>query len=211
MTPTSPSEKPAKPARLTTERQERLIEQLRLGHTVRGATAMAGLSKTSFYFWMKRGRQELDRLEADPDAAPLRAEAKYVRFWLAVDQAMAEAEARHLRVIDAAAQGGAEWVETIVVLGKDGKPIRKTAKKKVAGPQWLASRWWLERCAPDFGGRRFEVVGLENERIKFAQALDLTKLDNEELALLERLLEKCALVLDVAAGGKSGTQEEGRA
>jgi hypothetical protein len=136
----------------------------------------------------------------------LRAEAKYVRFWLAVDQAMAQAEARHLRVIDAAAQGGAESVETIVVLGQDGKPLRKTAKKKVAAPQWRAARWWLERCAPEFGGQRFEVVGLINEQVQFAQALDLGKLDNEELALLEKLLEKCAFI----AGSPDRAKEEGR-
>lgn len=197
MTKPKPSAKAGKPdklPKLTPELQDLLIEHLRLGHSVRGATAMAGIGKTSFYMWLKRGRHELDQLEADPAATPRRAEAMYVRFWLAVDQAMAEAEARHLRVIDAAAQGGAEVVETTVVLGHDGKPIRKTAKKKVAGPQWLAARWWLERCAPEFGGQRFEVVGLANEEVKFAQAVDLTKLDSEELALLEKLLEKCAIV-----------------
>jgi len=183
-----------RPAKLTPERQNLLIEHLRLGHTIRGAASMAGISKTSFYLWMKRGRSELDRLEADPDAAPLKPESTYVRFWLAVDRAMAEAEARHLKVIDDAAQGGAEVVETIVVLGHDGKPIRKTAKKKVAGPQWRAARWWLERRAPEFGGRRFEVVGLANNEVQFAQAVDLNKLENDELAQLEALLEKCAIV-----------------
>jgi len=122
--------------KLTPERQKKLCEYIRQGNSLRAAAAMAGISLASFYVWMKRGRRELDRLEADPSASPRRSETPCVRFWSAVDLSMAEAEARHLRVIDEAAQGGKELVETVVVLGQ----VAGECLPGIQGPQTRGHR-----------------------------------------------------------------------
>ncbi len=195
--------------KLTPERQKKLCEYIRQGNSLRAAAAMAGISLASFYVWMKRGRRELDRLEADPSASPRRSETPCVRFWSAVDLSMAEAEARHLRVIDEAAQGGKELVETVVVLGQDGKPIKKTARKKIARPQWHAARWWLENVSPEYKDRKLEVIGWEQDELRFAQTVDVSRLSTEELMQLDGLLEKCIVTPPAAAADAQDPSREG--
>ena len=141
-----PPKETSAPGKLTPQLQQTLCEYLARGNCISAASAMAGISTASFYLWMRRGRRELDRLEADKDARPRHDEARYVRFWLAVDQAMARAEVRNIQVLDQAAQGGAELLETVVVLDEDGNQLKKTSKCAV--PLSLDQRrtgiWWNE-------------------------------------------------------------------
>ncbi len=193
------------PGKLTPERQALLCEHLARGNHITAATAMAGIGTSSFYLWIKRGRRELDRLEGEPGSSARAEEAPYVRFWLAVDEAMATAEARYLKVLEDAAQGNCELLETTVVLDSEGTPVRKTAKRSRARPQWQAAAWWLKHWSPlARAGKSLRLTGVNNDEVAFSQQVDLTRLDNEELAQLEALLAKCS---PTAAGPQGADQE----
>lgn len=187
--------------KLTPARQKTLCDYLARGNWISAAAAMAGISTASFYVWMKRGRRELDRLEHDPMARPRKAEAMYVRFWLAVDEAMARAEARNIQVLDLAAQGGAELLETVVVLDEDGRQVKKTSKRSRVRGQWQAAAWWLKNWSPlNRGGKSLKLTGVSGDEVAFSQEIDLARLSDAELAQLEILLEKCAAPRDTAPG-----------
>ncbi len=181
-----------KSGKLTLELQNRLAAHLQSGCSIEAATAIAGISRTSFYTWMRRGRRELDRLEAGSSAAPDAEERLYADFWQAVDQAVGALEARNVRIIEEAAKGGGELIETITVLDASGEPARKTAKVKIAKPEWQAAKWLLERRFPGRWGkprletRQDQEAGPEPD----ANEPDLSQLSTEELITLETLVEK---------------------
>lgn len=197
--------KPASPLdgarKLTPERQRLLCEYLARGNAITAAAAMAGIDVSSFYVWAKRGRREMDRIAKNPDSPPRREEVRYVRFWCAVDEAMAKAEARYLQALADAAEGNVELLETTVFLDEAGDPVRQTSKRSRMRPQWQAAAWWLQHWAPHArAAKSLRLTGVNDDEVKFSQELDLTKLRDEELAQLEALLEKCT-ANDTTAGG----------
>jgi hypothetical protein len=103
--------------KLTPEAQEKILRHLRIGAYVETAAAAAGISRDTFYDWLKRGAN---------------GKAPYAEFSAAVDQALAESEARDLATILAASK-----------------------------TQWQAAAWRLERRFPDRYGRhdRTKVEG----------------------------------------------------
>lgn len=180
------------PRKLTPECQKTICEQLSRGNCVTAATAMAGIAASSFYIWVKRGRRELDRLEKSPTARIRKEETPYVRFWLAVDEAMARAEVRFIKVLEDAAQGNCELLETTVYLDAAGVPVRKTSKRSGMRPQWQAAAWWLKHWSPlARSGKSLRLTGLKDDAAMFTQHIDLSRLQKKELAQLEALLEKC--------------------
>lgn len=103
--------------KLTPEVQEKILRHLRIGAYVETAAAAAGISRDTFYDWLKKGAK---------------GKAPYATFSGAVDQALAESEARDLATILAASK-----------------------------TQWTAAAWRLERRFPDRYGRfdRMKVEG----------------------------------------------------
>jgi transposase len=79
----------ARKTKFTTEVEDRLLRALRLGCYVETAAALAGISRDTFYDWIKKGAKGV---------------APYAAFARKVDQAMAESEARDLAVILKAAE-----------------------------------------------------------------------------------------------------------
>ena len=125
----------------------------------------------------------------------------YVRFWLAVDEAMARAEVRNIQVLDRAAQGGAELLETVVVLDEEGRQVKKTSRRSRLRAQWQAAAWWLKNWSPlNRGGKSLRLTGVSGDEVSFSQEIDLARLSDAELAQLEALLEKCAAPRDPAPG-----------
>lgn len=179
--------------KLTPQRQQIICDYLARGNSVVAATAMAGIDVSSFYLWVKRGRRELDRLEKNPDAKPRSEESRYVRFWLTVSEAMTLAEARYVKVLEDAAHGAAELCETTVVVDSSGDPVRKTSKRSRMRPQWQAAAWWLQHWSPQAReGKNLRLAGIRDQDVVFSQHIDLGRLDDNELAQLEALLEKCS-------------------
>ncbi len=142
-----------KSGKLSPELQNRLAALLQQGCSIEAATAVVGISRTSFYNWMRRGRRELDRLETSVQALPEGEESIYADFWRAVEHAAGELEARNVRIIEEAARGGGELIETITVLDSSGEPETKTTRIRVKNlkPEWQAAKWLLERRFPAGG------------------------------------------------------------
>lgn len=70
----------ARPSKLTPEVEKKIIDAIRLGNYYEAACAYAGISYTTFYRWMERGKQAKS--------------GKYCKFCKAVKQAEGDAEAR---------------------------------------------------------------------------------------------------------------------
>ncbi len=181
-----------KNGKLSLELQNRLAAHLQYGCSIEAATAIAGISRTSFYNWMRRGRRELDRLEADSSAVPDIEESAYADFRQAVDSAVGALEARNVRIIEEAAKGGGELIESITVLDASGEPARKEFKVKTAKPEWQAAKWLLERRFPGRWGKTRLETRQEPDAGSDADTNnpDFSRLSTEELVALETLVEK---------------------
>lgn len=87
-----PSPGPGRPTKLTPELQERVAAHVAAGAYVETAVAACGISKTSFYEWLRRGAEEN--------------EGPHREFLDAVEKAQAEAELKDLENITRAAAEG---------------------------------------------------------------------------------------------------------
>src|SRR4051794_23946527 len=83
----------ARPTKLTPERQDRITRAIREGAYAEVATRAAGVAPSTYYDWLRRGRE---------------GEEPYSVFLEAVEQADAEAEVAAVGVINAAAASG-DW------------------------------------------------------------------------------------------------------
>lgn len=139
-TRTTPNgKKVGRPSMFTEERTQKILEYLGAGNYIDTACAAAGISHTTFYNWMDRGKQERDRLRAT-SSEPAPDEAPYVAFVDAVEKAQADAEARNVAIIQKAAVTGT----------------------------WQAAAWWLERTRPKKYARmeKAEITGPEGGAVR---------------------------------------------
>lgn len=83
-------------SKLTPKVRDKLIEGLEKGNFIIACCHYAGISEATFHGWVKRGTDELDRLEIEletnPDAKILTTEKKYVEFLELKNLAEAKAE-----------------------------------------------------------------------------------------------------------------------
>jgi transposase len=114
-----------KPTKLTPEVQDRLVSAIMAGNYQDTAARYAGVTATTFYNWMTRGREEGTGI--------------YFEFVEAVEKAKAAAEVKDVALIDRAAQDGswqaAAWklerkfphkwgrVNRTEISGPEGKPV----------------------------------------------------------------------------------------
>ena len=89
-----------RPTKLSDELLERIVKLLRAGNYVETACSAVGVNKTSYYSWLKRGNNELQRLKDNPNARVRKDEEPYVRFLNAVEEAQAQSEVRDLHRLD---------------------------------------------------------------------------------------------------------------
>jgi transposase len=114
-----------RPTKLNDELREVIAGQLRAGNYIETAAAFAGVSKVTLYDWIRRGKRELQRVEANPRAKVRKEEAPFVDFLNAVERAQAEAEAEDVDIL-----------------------------RRAARDDWKAAAWRLERKFPDKWGRK---------------------------------------------------------
>lgn len=86
--------KPGRPPKLTDEIQDEIVELLRAGNYIETACAVAGVSKKTFYEWMKKANQS-------------KRKTRYTEFRNAVKKAQAWSEARDVTII--AKHGEKSW------------------------------------------------------------------------------------------------------
>lgn len=110
---------------LTPEVEESILGNIRLGVPVKDAMKIQGISERSYYSWIKRGSDELERLERDQSAVPNPSEVQFLQFLQSVERAKSEAAGLHVATVTNAARRG----------------------------DWRASAWWLERQRPEEFGK----------------------------------------------------------
>lgn len=146
---------------LNPERQKAIITMLEAGGYVDEACQAVGIDESTYYNWLKRGKDEEDRINAG--IAPTPKETPFFEFFKAVRQAQAEGIMSHLMNIDHHAKNGT----------------------------WQASAWILERKQPRKWGRfdRTEHTGPQGGPIQVNVSTE--ELERKVAAILEkRAIEK---------------------
>ena len=137
-----------RPSGFSREIAERIVSAIKAGGYVETAAAFAGVSKDTFYAWLKRGASE----KSGP----------FKEFSDAIGRAIAESEMRYVSIV-AKAASGYDVVRERTVVGMDikGNPINTvtTEKSHEFNPQ--AAEWWLERRFPRRWGRMERPEGPE--------------------------------------------------
>lgn len=147
-----------RPAKLTPDVKERILQALSVGTPVELATTAAGVSYATFRRWLKRGERET--------------KGEYREFYRAVAESRGRALTRWLAIIDKQAQGG----------------------------DWKAAAWKAEHAFPEFFGKTqidLKTSGKIQHEVAGKVQIDLTKVPEEDLKALERILAKQQ---DAAAG-----------
>ena len=93
-----------RPTDLTPEVQETICEAIQAGNYLEPSAALAGVSKSTVYKWIKRGAAEKKRLSKSKRARMKKREAPFVAFVDAIREADAIAEVRDVATIAAAAE-----------------------------------------------------------------------------------------------------------
>lgn len=101
-----------RPTKLTPEVQERIVAVLRSGAYVHQAAETAGIGRSTFDDWIRRGDSDAEK------------DKPYRELREAVEQARAEAEARHVALI-----------------------------ARASSKSWQAAAWLLERQYPERWGK----------------------------------------------------------
>ena len=141
-----------RPTKFEPELAERIISAIKAGGYVETAAAYAGVRKSTFYDWLRRGAREQ--------------QGEFKEFSDAVQRAIADSEMRYVAVVAKAAGGYDVVTERTVVnqtLDKDGKIVTLTNQTTERGHEFSpqAAEWWLERRFPRKWGRMERPEGSE--------------------------------------------------
>jgi hypothetical protein len=125
-----------RPSKLNNKVRDKIVSAIRRGAYIETAAAVAGIHKTTFYDWLKRGNEILDYLDqATEEQQPTISahDADCAKFAYEVEKAIAESELSDIEVVNAAAEDG----------------------------QWQAAAWKLERKHHQRWGRKVAVTDNE--------------------------------------------------
>lgn len=138
-----------RPAKINENLIKTITQAVKVGNYLETASAFAGISRSTLYEWLRRGKREKQRLEKNDRARMKKEEALYVLLVDSLEQAQAEAEVRDVALIGEAAKS-----------------------------QWQAAAWRLERKYPNKWGRtkqrETEDEGSNNED-KLSKYINLLK------------------------------------
>lgn len=118
----------------TPELTREICQVLRAGNYVKVACEYVGIDESTYYKWINRGREELERVEADGRRSVRDSEQPFVKFFQSATRARASAE-----------------VESVA-------RIRDAAKD-----DWRADAWFLEHSFPDRWGKRTQHVDITTD------------------------------------------------
>ncbi len=162
-------------AKLTQERQHKIVQAVALGTPFGTACRYAGIHPDTAYGWLERGEY------------PAKAHI-YAEFSEAIMQARAQDEMRRIGRIEQAARGGAVTYHKTTTY-EDGRTI---TEERTAPPEWQADAWYLERRLPDSWGKKERVdvrlTLIEEAVAKIATETGMTP--NEVLVEAQLLLQE---------------------
>lgn len=137
--------------KLTRDLISQICSALRNGCYVETAVAYCGISKNTFYRWL--------RLANTDDSNTLYKELSH-----AIEIAFAQSEMRDIEVINKSAQGSPDILvyddEGNILLDSKGNPI---ISEYGLPPNWKAAAWRLERRNPSRWGKQCQVELSHNE------------------------------------------------
>jgi IS30 family transposase len=107
---------------------EKLISE---GHPITVSCDNIGIARSTFYLWMRKGKQELNRVSKDNRRSVRKKMKKYVKFYKRMSKAKSYSKIKHLKNINSAADKG----------------------------NWKASAWYLERLDHENFGRKQTIEG----------------------------------------------------
>jgi transposase-like protein len=124
---------------LTPEVKTRIVNVLKGGGTEASAYTAAGVSSSTYYRWLQKGRQSR--------------RGRYRELWEEIRRAEQDAVIRNVTIVQKAAMGG-DVIEQTTTIKPDGTRV---IREKKSQPQWQAATWWLERKYPGEWSRRERV------------------------------------------------------
>lgn len=170
-------------AKLTPELHDDLVSYVQSGVPVETAVAALGVHVSSYYRWVKRGREEIERVEKDRRRTISEKERPYCELYEAVTRAGAHALVRPALAMTAAYSGNARTIKTVVTTrsetrlrrDKDGGQIpyeyTETVERKeetIHPADWRPALEVLRRRDRDHWGDNIEVSGNEDKPVKIS-------------------------------------------
>lgn len=178
-------------SKLTQERQDRIIDDIRSNMTIARACARSMITPQTLWAWKRAGEAEYDRIMIEVDKAKRAAiregsliasdalavedfiinkinELKpnqYFLFLMRVKEAEADAEKRNLEAIELARDGGEYVSEVHLVKDRKGTVTGRKEIKKYMQPLWTPAAWLLERKHPDLYGKHVKYDGILDANI----------------------------------------------
>ena len=151
-----------RPSKLTEERQERIIQLIRGGNFASTAAEAAGISESTFYRWMKTGKESAEAIQKWDER---------VEAWNSLNDAQKRSQA-HLRPSEEQ-QPDIEnvifWEFYELVKSAEAEAEAKAVSliRDAGEKTWQAAAWYLERKFKDKWGRqdRIDHSGQVNHQI----------------------------------------------
>ena len=168
----------ARPSKFTPDVTQKIIQGVRAGASREVSARFAGVTVSTLYNWLKRGRQET--------------KGEYHDFYEAMERGDAEAEMEAVVRIRQAAKGGELLSrETTSRTLRTGETVTNI-KEKFTEPNWSAAAWFLERKHSDRWGRHDRVdidriVRDEAERLAPQLGLSVQEVIEATQELLSRI------------------------
>ena len=167
--------------KLNPDTQTRIIRAIRRGYQQNEAAAAGGITATTLYNWIRRGREALPHADGEPKPIEYTTTGKikgitrinehdraFVVFLVEFMRARLEVEGLYLDVIRSAAVGGDLIRETVT----EYKGGRTTTVREWSRPDPKAAQWYLERAmrrrwaATPTVVLTLEVIDAEIERLE---------------------------------------------
>lgn len=149
--------------KLTKEIIEKITTAMRNGAYVETAVAYCGISKDSFYRWLRMANTDSEN-------------GLYRALSYAIERAWAEAEMKDVEAITKAVEGSPDQL----AIDENGRVITDAHGYPVVAqyglpPNWRAAAWRLERKFPDKWGRKTKVE--IDSKPDFAESIEIVFVD----------------------------------
>lgn len=176
--------------KLTEERRKIILEAIGAGNTKETAAALAGISSSTLYNWLARGRDEEPPNLDNKTVKQLRTMAKQLNI---VGRNKMNLPQLKDEITKASCIYG-DFLEAMNLAEAKGIAQHVSNINAASLEDWKASAWYLERRDPDNWGRRDRMTAdiTHSGRIDTEQTINIAALSDEELTALEHLIEKAA-------------------
>ena len=213
-------------SKLTQERQDRIVDDIRSNMTIARACARNMITPQTLFNWKKAGEIEHDRIMQEVDKAKRAAIREgvlkasdvlavedfiinkinelnpnpYFIFLMKAKKAEADAEKRNIEAIELARDGGEYVSEVRLVKDRKGKVTGQKEIKKYMQPSWTPAAWLLERKYPDLYGKHVKYDGILDAHITGEGDGKNAAQQKDEMQAKKRVAELALTLIKMASG-----------